>query len=215
MEDEKRVVDITVGDTGVEYKAMPTVEAARESAADATAAEKAGESDRLRQDLAELNDRFLRHIAEFENYKRRVQKEKDELIKYGTESLVTELLPVIDNLESALNHACDVKSTNLAKGVELTLKELKKILAGRGLQEIESKGKPFDPKYHEAMGEVVRDDLDKRTVVEELRKGYLLKDRLVRASMVMVSKKGENSGTKGENASIKDEDAALKGENAQ
>lgn len=207
MEDEKRVIDITVGNGGVEFKAMPAVEAARQSEAETAAAEKAGEIDRLRQDMAELNDRFLRHIAEFENYKRRVQKEKDELIKYSTESLVAELLPVIDNLESALNHVCDVKTTNLAKGVELTLKELKKILATRGLQEIESKGKPFDPKYHEAMGEVTRDDLDKRTVVEELRKGYLLKDRLIRASMVMVSKKNENLDTKGE-------DAALKGENA-
>jgi molecular chaperone GrpE len=151
------------------------------------------ENVRLTAELKEMNEKYLRLYAEFENYKKRVYKDKEELIKYGNESLLLELLPVIDNLELALKHASDNVSEGLIQGVEITLKELQKTLEKFGLSEIESSGKPFDPLVHHAMNQVERDDVDEKTVVEELRKGYMLRDKVLRPSLVTVSKKPVNS----------------------
>ncbi len=96
---------------------------------------------RLTAELQEMNDKYVRLYAEFENYKKRVNKDKEELIKYGNESLLYELLTVIDNLEMALKHASDDVSSGLIQGVEITLKELKKTLEKFGLTEIEAEGK--------------------------------------------------------------------------
>ncbi|OGW41107.1 MAG: nucleotide exchange factor GrpE [Nitrospirae bacterium RBG_13_39_12] len=144
---------------------------------------------RLTAELKEINEKYLRLYAEFENYKKRVNKDKEELIKYGTESLLLELLPVIDNLELALKHASDKISEGLVQGVGITLKELRKTLEKFGLSEIEANGKPFDPLVHHAMNQVERDDVDEKTVVEELRKGYIFRDKVLRPSLVTVSKK--------------------------
>jgi molecular chaperone GrpE len=151
------------------------------------------ENVRLTAELKEMNEKYLRLYAEFENYKKRVYKDKEELIKYGNESLLLELLPVIDNLELALKHASDNVSEGLIQGVEITLKELQKTLEKFGLSEIEANGKPFDPLVHHAMNQVERDDVDEKTVVEELRKGYMLRDKVLRPSLVTVSKKPVNS----------------------
>jgi molecular chaperone GrpE len=148
---------------------------------------------RLTAELKEMNEKYLRLYAEFENYKKRVYKDKEELIKYGNESLLLELLPVIDNLELALKHASDNVSGGVIQGVEITLKELQKTLEKFGLSEIEANGKPFDPLVHHAMNQVERDDVDEKTVVEELRKGYMLRDKVLRPSLVTVSKKTVNS----------------------
>ena len=121
---------------------------------------------RLTAELKEINEKYLRLYAEFENYKKRVNKDKEELIKYGTESLLLELLPVIDNLELALKHASDKISEGLVQGVGITLKELRKTLEKFGLSEIEANGKPFDPLVHHAMNQVERDDVDEKTAVE-------------------------------------------------
>jgi molecular chaperone GrpE len=96
---------------------------------------------------------------------------------------------VIDNLEMALKHTTNDVSSGLVQGVEITLKELKKTLQKFGLTEIEADGKAFDPLIHHAMSQVERADVDENTVVEEYRKGYMLKDKVIRASMVAVSKK--------------------------
>jgi len=144
---------------------------------------------RLTAELREMNDRYLRLYAEFENYKKRVNKDKEELIKFGNESLLFELLSVIDHLEMALKHASSDVSSGLIQGVEITLKELKKTLEKFGLVEIEAAGKPFDPMVHHAMSRIERDDIDDNMVVEEFRKGYMLKDKVLRPSLVAVSKK--------------------------
>ncbi len=160
------------------------------------------EKDRLDAQLQELNDRYVRLYAEFENYKKRVNKDKEEIIKYGNESLLYELLPVIDHLEMALKHASDDVSSGLIQGVEITLKELKKTLDKFGLNEIEAAGKSFDPAVHHAMSQVERDDVGDNLVVEEFRKGYRLKDKVLRPSLVAVSKKtasGEEEGETGIN----------------
>jgi molecular chaperone GrpE len=145
--------------------------------------------ERLTAELREINDKYLRLYAEFENYKKRVNKDKEELVKYGNESLLYELLPVIDNLEMALKHASDNISEGVVQGVEITLKELQKTLEKFGLSVIEANGKPFDPLVHHAMTQVERDDVDEKIVVEEFRKGYMFRDKVLRPSFVAVSKK--------------------------
>jgi len=151
--------------------------------------------EKLETELQELNDKYLRLYAEFENYKKRVNKDKEELVNYGNESLLSGLLPVVDSLELALKHASDNVSEGLVQGVEITMKELIKTLEKAGLNVIEAYGKPFDPAVHHAMTQVERDDVDENTVVEEFRKGYMLKEKVLRPSLVAVSKKpGINQG---------------------
>jgi len=154
------------------------------------------EKDRLTAELQEMNNKYLRLYAEFENYKKRVNKDKEELVKYGNESLLYELLPVIDNLELALRHASNNVSSGLVQGVEITLKELQKILEKFGLIAIEANNKPFDPLVHHAMTQNERDDIDEKIVVEEFRKGYMLRDKVLRPSLVAVSKKPVKSQEK-------------------
>jgi molecular chaperone GrpE len=154
-------------------------------------------------ELQEMNSKYLRLYAEFENYKKRVVKDKEELIKYGNESLLFDLLPVIDNLEMALKHATNNISSGLVQGVEITLKEMRKTLEKYGLLPIEAEGKPFDPAVHHAMTQVERDDVSENMVVEEYRKGYMLKDKVLRASLVAVSKKTEGSKEQKDNQTIK------------
>lgn len=152
------------------------------------------EQDRSAAELQDMNNKYLRLYAEFENYKKRVVKDKEELIKYGNESLLYDLLPVVDSLEMALQHAADDVSSGLVQGVELTLKEMRKSLEKYGLIQIEAEGKPFDPAVHHAMAHLERDDVEENIVVEEYRKGYMFKDKVLRASLVAVSKKHEGSG---------------------
>lgn len=143
-------------------------------------------------ELREMRDKYLRLYAEFENYKKRVARDKEELLKYSTESLVYELLPSIDHLEIALKHAGEENSGALVEGVEMTLRELQRTLEKFGLKPIEALGRPFDPNYHHAMSQVERDDVEGNTVVEEMRKGYMFHDKVLRASLVAVSKAPSN-----------------------
>lgn len=144
----------------------------------------------LKKEIEDLKDRYMRLYAEFENYKKMVAREKEDIIKYSNEALINSLIPSLDNLEMAIKHAEDTNS-GLVEGVKLTLKEILKALERAGLSQIESYMKPFDPVYHEAMSIVERDDVDEMTVVEELRKGYMYKDKVLRPSLVAVSKKPE------------------------
>jgi molecular chaperone GrpE len=150
------------------------------------------EIEKLKAELEESNNKYLRLYAEFENYKKRVRKEKEEFLAYCNEDLLYEFLPVIDNMEMALKHTSEGKADalqSLKQGVENTLRELKRILDKFGLKAIESEGKPFDPAYHHAMSQVENPDVDDKTVLQEMRKGYLYKDKVLRPSLVAVSKK--------------------------
>jgi molecular chaperone GrpE len=171
------------------------------------AAEQAAVDDkeRLSSELQEANEKYLRLYAEFENYKKRVTRDKEELIKYGNESLLYELLPAIDHLEMALKHASNDVSSGLVQGVEITLKELTKTLDKFGLTSIEAEGKPFDPNIHHAMSQVENDDVEENTVFEEFRKGYMFQGKVLRPSLVAVSKKPPESQKKeqGEESEIK------------
>jgi molecular chaperone GrpE len=145
-------------------------------------------------ELQEINAKYLRLYAEFDNYKKRVSKDKEELIKYSNESLLYEILPFIDHLEMALKHASNDVSSGLVQGVEITLRELKKTLEKFGLTAIEADGKPFDPMVHHAMSQVERNNTEDNTVVEEFRRGYMLRDKVLRPALVAVSKKTVKSG---------------------
>ena len=168
------------------------------------------ELQQVKKELSEYKDRYIRLYAEFENYKKRVQKDRTELIKYGSEPLMIELLTVLDNLEMALSHANEHSSIeSLIQGVELTLKEFRKVLSKFGVKEIEAVGKPFNPEFHHAMAQVERADVEDKTVVEEYRKGYTYNDKVIRPSLVAVSKKVSEDETGGEenqkNNDIKEE----------
>jgi len=137
-------------------------------------------------------DKYLRERADIENYRKRVQKEKEEILKYGNESFILEILPAVDNLERAISHASEESA--VIEGVRLTLSMLVSTLKKFGVTPLETPaGTPFDPAFHQAMGQVESDDQEPNTVVSEFQKGYLLNDRLIRPAMVTVAikKQGE------------------------
>ena len=134
-------------------------------------------------------DSYLRSQAEMENMKKRFQKDKQELIKYGNEILTKQLLPVADNLEKALAHAEDKTAFDaLREGVDLTLKGLMNVLEKAGVEAVKAVGAPFDPNFHEAVSEQENEEAAPGAVLMELQKGYLLNQRLIRPAMVVVNK---------------------------
>lgn len=135
-------------------------------------------------------DRLLRVSAEFENYKKRTAREMAEFKKYANQSLLRELLPIIDNLELAIKaaaKAADATDACLLDGVELTRKEILKVFESFHVEPIDALGKPFDPNFHEAVMREESDEHPENMVVNELQKGYLMHDRLLRPSMVVVA----------------------------
>jgi molecular chaperone GrpE len=141
------------------------------------------------KETKEVLDRMLRVAADFENYKKRAAREKEELIKFSNEEVIKAILPFVDNLERAVNHSEKVKEAqSLVEGVKLTIQQLLQSLNKFGLSPVESLGKPFDPAFHEAVMVVATDKHQPNHVVEEFHKGYLLHDRLIRPAAVSVSK---------------------------
>lgn len=151
----------------------------------------------LQHELAEQKEKYLRLYAEFENYKRMVQKEREELINYANEKLIKDLLPVIDNFELAIKHSSGEDSSkwieSMRQGVENTLKEFLRILEKYGVKPIDSVGQVFNPEIHHAVTTVETEEKEENIVVEELRKGYYYKDKLLREPLVAVSKKPKPS----------------------
>lgn len=140
-------------------------------------------------DKKDLQDKMLRMAAEFDNYKKRMIREREAAFKYAEEALLKELLPTIDNLERALAHQNDSSELKLMReGVDLTLKALLAATAKFGLTPIDSVGKPFDPNLHEALAMEESDSLPPQSVLREFERGYFYKDRLLRAAKVVVSK---------------------------
>ncbi|MHB8109233.1 MAG: nucleotide exchange factor GrpE [Syntrophorhabdaceae bacterium] len=142
--------------------------------------------------IKELEDRILYLQADFENFKKLKIKEKQDTLKFGNETLLKELLPVIDHLEMALKHAETTEDyKSIHEGVQLTLNEFAKVLEKAGVKSIEAIGQKFDPNFHEAFYQEEHEDKEPDTIVSEFQKGYLLNDRLIRPSRVGVSKKPE------------------------
>jgi molecular chaperone GrpE len=141
-------------------------------------------------------DRLLRTTAEFENYKKRSARESQDFRKYANETLLKELLPVVDNLELAVKSAREEGNgqESLVDGIDLTLKEILRVLNKFGVQAVEALNQPFDPAFHQAVVGEESDKHPKNTVIQELQKGYTLHDRLLRPSMVVVAKPRAEGG---------------------
>lgn len=141
------------------------------------------------QEAKDNYDRYVRQIAETENFKKRTLRERDEAIRFANETLVKDLLPVIDNLERAVAHATGGgNGESLVEGVEMVLKGFMDALNKYGVCQIAAVGQPFDPAKHEAIAQVESDQHEPNAVVEELHKGYMFRDRLLRAALVSVAK---------------------------
>lgn len=145
------------------------------------------ETEKLKAEIEEHKQRLLRTQADYDNFRRRTVKEKEELGKYASAKLITELLPVIDNFERALGSVSDVpEAASYAKGVEMIFRQLEGILKAEGLTPMEAVGTPFNPEYHQAIMQVESDEYEEGDVVEEVQKGYMLKDKVLRPAMVKV-----------------------------
>jgi molecular chaperone GrpE len=149
-------------------------------------------------EAAELHDRLLRLRADFDNFRKRTLKEKEEAFRYGHQNIVKDLLPTVDNLERAIEHARGSQTGDLEgllQGVELVLRELLGVLEQYGLAAIEAEGQTFDPAVHEAMTQQLHESAPVNTVMQVFQKGYRLRDRLLRPARVVVSGgPGEGSG---------------------
>lgn len=135
--------------------------------------------------IDETEDRLKRVAAEFDNYKKRSAKEKDALYNSLIADIVSGFLPIIDNLEKAVE--AETKDEEYKKGIELVLKQFKDVLASKGVKEIEAVGKTFDPELHEAVSSIVDEDLGEKEIAQEYRKGYKIGNRVIRHSMVIVA----------------------------
>ena len=140
--------------------------------------------------IEELRKENLRVLADGENFKKRLTREKDEYCKFATSAILEEIIPVMDNLDLALTHGRQAEACkDLVTGVEMTMNIFLDTMKRHGLEQIAAVDVPFDPSRHEALGQVERDDVDENTVCQMLQKGYMLKDRLLRPAKVMVSRK--------------------------
>ena len=132
-----------------------------------------------------MTDRYKRILAEFENHKKRSQKERDVLYNSLVSEIFQSLLPVIDNLEKAVS--AKTEDAGYKQGVEMVLKQFQDVLNANGIKEIESVGKTFNPELHEAIGTVTDESLGEKEIKEEYRKGYIIGDKVIRHSLVVVA----------------------------
>lgn len=146
------------------------------------------ENAKLKEELAASKNAYFKAYADAENLKKRLQGEADNVRKYRIQGFATEVLPVIDNLERALDVKVDDPNVkNYAKGFEMIYQQLVHILEMEGVKEIEAQDKPFDPNFHQALMQEAKEGVEPGMVIEVLQKGYMLKDRVLRATLVKVS----------------------------
>lgn len=147
------------------------------------------EIQKLVEERDNLQDRLLRRQAEFENYKKRAERERSEYVQFASAELIRELLNVLDSFDLAIRNASaeGAGSAEMLRGFDLIYKQFLDTLGRFGLKAIEARGQPFDPNFHQAISTVASDDVAENTVVEELRRGYTLNGKLLRAAMVSVS----------------------------
>ena len=149
------------------------------------------EIERMAGQLVENRDKYVRLLADFDNFRRRAHKDRQDVIQYGHENLVKDLLSTVDNLDRAIEHAHQSDGGDLAsllQGVELVQRELYAVLAQHEVHVINAEGSQFDPSLHEAMAQVQDDSAPANSVIEVLQKGYQLRDRLLRPARVVVAK---------------------------
>jgi molecular chaperone GrpE len=160
-------------------------EAAKAAADGGPAAESETAAAAVEQDLREFKDRYLRTLADFENFRKRSEREKQDYFKYAMAGVIKDLLPVLDNFDRALEHA--EEGDDFHKGVSLIYKQLFDVLGRHGLRVVEESGARFDPNLHEAVVTEENPNVPNHTVTAVLQKGYFLHDRLLRPAMVKVA----------------------------
>jgi molecular chaperone GrpE len=181
-----------------EEAVAPPVES--ESPAEPTSERAAGQPEleseiqRLSAEASEMRELAQRKQAEFENYRKRMERERMDLARYAGADVVKEVLPVLDNLERALRASGSASEAQLRDGVAIIHRQLQEILTRLGLTEVESEGKPFDPHIHEAVSQIETGEHPDGTVLTVFQKGYLFKDRLLRPAMVSVARASSRGG---------------------
>jgi grpE len=144
--------------------------------------------DKKDEKIAELNDRLIRQMAEFDNFRKRTEKEKQQMYSVGAADVIEKLLPVVDNFERGLAAMTEEeKNTSFAQGIELVYKQLMTALEGMGVTVIEAVGVEFNPDFHNAVMQAPSEEYESGIITQELQRGYLYKDKVVRHSMVMVA----------------------------
>ena len=147
--------------------------------------EEQNELQQVKEELDDITDRYKRILAEFENHKKRSQKEREMLYSSILGDLVEKMLPVIDNLENAVK--AETQDEEYKKGIELVLKQFKDVLAANGVEEIKAVGETFDPELHEAVSSIQDENLGEKEIASEYRKGYKIGTKIIRHSMVVVA----------------------------
>jgi molecular chaperone GrpE len=145
--------------------------------------------ERLEKERDEMKDKYLRSYADFENYRKRVTRDKEEILKFGNEKLLLEILTIKDDLERALEHKESADADSLQEGLILIQRDLEKILTHHKVKQVNAVGQVFDPRIHEALGEEESKDQAPGTVIKQFQAGYLFHGRLLRPARVIVSKK--------------------------
>lgn len=183
-------VDNETEDAGFENEAGETVEG---ETSEPKEEKKKGffhkdKKDKKDEKIAELNDRLIRQMAEFDNFRKRTEKEKQQMYGIGAADVVEKLLPVVDNFERGLAAMTEEeKNTSFAQGIELVYKQLMTTLEGMGVTVIEAVGVEFNPDFHNAVMQAPSEEYESGIITQELQRGYLYKDKVVRHSMVMVA----------------------------
>ena len=199
MQEEKDIVEETCEETAAEtVEAVDEQEGKKENEKEKKKSSKFGKKKKieeleeeivkLKEEVAASKNAYFKAYADAENLKKRLQAEADNVRKYRIQSFAMEVLPVLDNLERALDVKVDDQNIkNYAKGFEMIYQQLVSILDKEGVKEIEALDQPFDPNYHQALMQEAVEGVDSGIVVQVLQKGYMLKDRVLRATLVKVS----------------------------
>jgi molecular chaperone GrpE len=152
------------------------------------------------EDLKDIKDRYLRALADMDNYRKRMERELDSYRQYAQVEFFNNIIPVLDSFERAMDGAnVDKDYEKYAKGVEMIYRQLRDALRSLGLEDFSSLGEAFDPVRHEAVAAVVNDDKPENTVIEEISKGYIVKDRVIKPAKVLVSKQSKGGNEDVEN----------------
>jgi len=194
---EEKDLENTTNGTGEELKQET---AATHELPEAT--ETALQLEEFQKQVDQYKDLLLRKAAEFDNYKRRIENETSNIFKYATESFIDDLLPVVDDFERSLKHSKENTDYEaLVKGIDLIYQKLIKILESRGVKTFETVGKEFNVDFHDALMQMPRKDVPPHTVIEEVEKGYMLNDKVIRHAKVIVSSEPAEDNTESSNSS--------------
>ncbi|NIK11324.1 nucleotide exchange factor GrpE [Alkalibacillus almallahensis] len=171
-----------------EFEQTETPNEGEDNNQEETATEELSEVEQLKEENAAVQDRLARLQADFDNFRRRSQKEREADLKYKAQDIVNDLIPVVDNFERALQvDVQDEATESYAEGMRMVYNQLKQALIDHGVEEIEAEGAEFDPQKHQAVMQVSEEGYESNQIIEVMQKGYLLKDRVIRPAMVKVN----------------------------